>query len=151
MNTSLIAKRYAKGFFDFAKESHSYESLNDEMKSYLGIIQDNAELVSFLEDPFIPVEDKKHLLNNVFASYSEIFRNILSLLVEHKRYAFIPDVFHQFNGFVKESKGIYEVKLVLAQDLSDGQIENLVRKSDLLPKNASFEVSKEIDASIIGG
>ena len=51
MSRSKVAKRYAQGLLDFAKEANNTDVLYNEMKDVVKILSDSKDLVRFLAIP----------------------------------------------------------------------------------------------------
>ena len=58
MSRSKVAKRYAQGLLDFAKEANNTDVLYNEMKDVVKILSDSKDLVRFLAIPFIIIRKK---------------------------------------------------------------------------------------------
>ena len=66
MSRSKVAKRYAQGLLDFAKEANNTDVLYNEMKDVVKILSDSKDLVRFLAIPFIDHKKKIEAAKEVF-------------------------------------------------------------------------------------
>ena len=73
MSRSKVAKRYAQGLLDFAKEANNTDVLYNEMKDVVKILSDSKDWVRFLAIPFIDHKKnrgRKRSIQKFFIGYS---------------------------------------------------------------------------------
>ena len=55
----VVAKRYAKSFFDLAKEKNNLETTYKEINSFLEIFKSEITVLNFLNNPVLSYEKKR--------------------------------------------------------------------------------------------
>lgn len=147
-----ISKRYAKGLFDFAKESNTLDEIYSEINSISIVLKENKELRVLLASPILDDKKKASLLTSLFGGLSKDTLNFLLLLNKNRRVNLIGEIANQFTQLYNLSIEKHIVYLTIAEDLSEDiltQILEVGKKK--LSINNKVEVSKTIDPSIIGG
>lgn len=86
MEGSSLAKRYADGFLEYAKESIGFERGLEELKAVKNILRDNPDLKDFLESLEITYSEKCATLEKIFGeTFSSEMRHFLQLLLKKER------------------------------------------------------------------
>ena len=57
----VVAKRYAKSFFDLAKEKNNLEATYNEINSFLEIFKSEISVLNFLNNPVLSYKKKKEV------------------------------------------------------------------------------------------
>ena len=89
MSRSKVAKRYAQGLLDFAKEANNTDVLYNEMKDVVKILSDSKDLVRFLAIPFIDHKKKKEVAKEVFKNFSLATLNFIKLVISRSIYLLV--------------------------------------------------------------
>ena len=85
INSTKVAKRYAKALLDFAIEKKQEEELFQEVSSLVEVIHENPELRALLRSPIVKAEVKKNILQEIFSQRSSIMNIFFNILFENKR------------------------------------------------------------------
>jgi F-type H+-transporting ATPase subunit delta len=147
-----ISKRYAKGLFDFAKESNKLDEIYSEINSVSVVLQENKEIKILLASPILDDKKKSALLTSLFGGLSKDTLNFLLLLNKNRRANLMEEIANQFSHLYNFSIEKYIAHLTLAEDLDDDiltQILEIGKKKLSIHNNV--ELKKTIDRSIIGG
>ena len=97
MNTGLISVRYAKALLEFAKETNSVEEVYGEAKLLTLMFSKMGELRLVLENPVMPVSEKRKLiLNAAGGETSKAFCEFSELLLENKRENQVQNIMLKF-------------------------------------------------------
>jgi F-type H+-transporting ATPase subunit delta len=84
---SNISKRYARAFFDIAKEENQIEPYYKELDQFTLLISRNESLKDFLANPVFEQAVKKGVVDNLIAKLklSGMTANFIRLLVDKNR------------------------------------------------------------------
>ncbi|MGZ6275985.1 MAG: ATP synthase F1 subunit delta, partial [Syntrophales bacterium] len=87
MSSSNIAKRYARAFFDIAREDGLYEKYYNELTLFSSIVKNNKDLQELLLNPIFDQAEKRAVVDSLLAkiNISVITANFLKLLVDKRR------------------------------------------------------------------
>ena len=66
MKNLKIAHRYAKALFDLAQERKCLEIIHSNLQEISGLISQSKQLADFFEDPVIPFNKQKAILEDLF-------------------------------------------------------------------------------------
>ena len=148
---SIIAKRYAAGLFELAKDEQSLESILTETKFVRHLFEENEDFFSLLRQYQLGVKERKSILYKVFdGQLSQMMLNFLCLLIDKGRFGEVIQVCKEYAKFTNESMGIkagmvYSVELLTKQQLND--IEQAV--SHKLQQQVVLE--NRLDSRILAG
>jgi len=155
MTLSAVATRYAHALADVVTGSSSPLRAEDalaQLRAFETALRSSAELHNALTTPAVPLGRKRAVIQRIgyVLELSQITRNFLYVLVDHRRITLLPEILHSFELVVDERLGFARAEVVTASELSDalrqalsGELERLTGKRI----RARFAV----DASLIGG
>jgi F-type H+-transporting ATPase subunit delta len=104
LDTSL-AVRYANALFGAAKHQDCVEAVLEDMKSFITILSQHAQLKKIFFHPAIPPLEKKRLLDDIVKSqFTPVSRNFLSVLLYTKRINYISLVHETLVGIYNREK-----------------------------------------------
>jgi len=149
---SSIAKRYARAFFEIAKENNQLEKYCDELKSFVSILEDAKNLKEFLSNPIFDRTNKKVVIETVLQkiSISSITANFLKLLVDKQRIAILCDIVNCYREFMDIALKKVRVDVKTAFPLSALLTKNLQKGLEELT-GKKVEMTTVEDASLVGG
>lgn len=79
----LVQQRYAGAFYEVAKELQKEDAFLEELKFIDKVLTDNSDFMKVLKAPMISKEEKKSLIEKVFANQlSTSTFNFLKILVD---------------------------------------------------------------------
>ncbi|WP_027415213.1 F0F1 ATP synthase subunit delta [Aneurinibacillus terranovensis] len=148
---SAVAKRYARALFEVASEHKSIDATEQELAEITAIIKDNADLRKLLTHPKISADEKKQLMNSLFAGkISETTNKFINLLIERGRENDLTEMANYFTELSNEVRGIADATVITAKPLTQEEVNQLA-ESFGRKLNKTLRVKAEIDPSIIGG
>ena len=107
MLTSKVAKRYAQGLLDFTQESGNTASIFSEMKDVVKIFNESKELKNFFASPIIDAKKKTKAALEIFAQFSQLSKNLITLVIKQGRESHLQDIAQEFiNKVVREEHGM---------------------------------------------
>lgn len=152
MISSNIAKRYARAFFEIAKEDGLYEKYYQELTAFSSIINENEDLKELLLNPVFDQAEKRSVVNSILKKIdlSNMTANFLSLLVDKRRIGVLPDIEACYRKLMDDALRKIRVDVKTAFPLSSEISEKLQKRmEELTGKKVEMAVSE--DASLLGG
>ncbi len=150
MGLETSSKRYAKALISYGIENDNLDILFDEIVSLIKTLEDSEDLRSFISNPTISKEIKKKVLNDLTSESLPNTSSVINLLSQNNRVDMLLDV---CIGFVKQynvQKGIVEVTVTSAVDVSE-DLENSIKDYLQSLKNGKIKLTKKQDKSLIAG
>lgn len=133
-----VTSIYARAFADvvFSKRLDAAKIIR-ELNSLLATWQESVELRHVWENPAIPAEQKRRLLDAIDAQekISRPVRNFVAVLIDHRRVSLLPQIGRSFELEINQRLGFAEAEITSARDLNDrekrtleAQLEKLIGK-----------------------
>jgi F-type H+-transporting ATPase subunit delta len=151
---AAVSSRYARALADVVTggKMAGSESVEDQLKDFLGLLQESADLKNVLTSPAVKPKQKKSLLEALGAKlgFSLIARNFLFVLVDHKRIALLHEILPLFRVEMDDRQGMVQADVTSAAPLGDmerGALEAAVAKRTGKKVRATYQV----DPALIGG
>ena len=119
-----VTNTYARAFADVivARSFDAAKTLG-ELKSLLALVEESTDLLHVWENPAIPADQKRRLLDAIVTEQriSRPVRNFLAVLIDHRRMPFLPQIVQQFEHEIDQRLGFAEAEITTARDLNDGE------------------------------
>jgi len=122
---SNIARRYAQGIFQLAKEP-DLDSWRQELAQLEALLQDDVLRAAFA-NPSVTTPRRMELAQRLAPELRQETQNLLRLLIEHRRTSEMPAIRREFERMADEAAGIVNVALTTAVDLSDAEQQRYER------------------------
>lgn len=151
MLTSKVAKRYAQGLLDFSAETGSVQSIFDEMKDVIKIMEQSKELNSFFATPFIDAKKKQNAATQIFDKFSQTTKNFINLVIKQGRETQLKNIAQEYINKVEDINGIQRITLTSATQLSQENIENILKSTSLFDAGKKYDIKTTINPEILGG
>jgi len=151
MLTSKVAKRYAQGLLDFTQESGNTASVFAEMKDVVKVINDSKDLKNFFASPIIDAKKKAKAASQIFAQFSQVSQNLITLVIKQGRESHLQDIAQEFINKVEDLQGVQRVTLTVASELSQQNVESIVKSSSLVDSTKNYDLKIIVNPEIIGG
>ena len=151
MSEIRIARRYAKALFEKAHEDKAVETVVADVLNIQQACVNSQDLVVFLNSPMLRKGVKKDALSKIFASCSDLSKQLMMLMTDKNRESFIPAMADEFMVLYNKFKGITTAEVTSAVALSEQALQ-AVKKYVAQTSGANDVVLKQcIDPSVIGG
>jgi len=145
-----IARPYAEAAFAIAREEDRIDDWAQQLALLAAIVRDER-MSAIIKDPRVPEARLLELLVAVSEDRLDAgVRRFVKVLIDADRLAVAPEIATVFERARAEAKGIAEVELVTAYEVSEEQekrIEEAIRSRLGKP----VDMSKRVDAALIGG
>ena len=151
INSSKVAKRYAKALLDYSVEKAVEDAFFQEISSVVEVVRENPDLRALLHSPIVRMEIKHKVLQEVFSERSATLNLLIEILVENKRVSDLYDIAReyviQYNRY-KEKTTVY---LTTAVELPQRLKEQFVQKAIALSGRKNITLESKVEPQLIGG
>ena len=152
MSNARLASRYAKSLIDLAIEQNQLEKVYADMKYIQAVCKSNSDFVNVLRSPIIKADQKNSIINAITKDKVSLLTNSFTvLLVKKGRETDLPEMAIAFIEQYNTLKGIHQVTLTTAVDVSDDVKKSIEQKVKAESQFTSVELTTKTDESIIGG
>ncbi|MEI6847880.1 MAG: ATP synthase F1 subunit delta [Chlorobiaceae bacterium] len=152
MSSLIASRRYASALLSAAEEGHFLDQVIEELKQIREILANSRDLVHALRSPLINVDKKKHILEEVFKNVvGKQMHIFLTLTAKKKRAGLLPEIIDEFQILLDEKRGVLNVDVTSAVELSDDQVSELVNRLKLSTGKTirpTMVVNKELIAGV---
>jgi F-type H+-transporting ATPase subunit delta len=146
---SNVARRYAQGAFQLAREEHDLDSWRAELARLEALLQDDVLDAAF-HNPALSMQRRMELARMLAPELRPETENLLRLLVEHQRTAEVSAIRREYERLADEAAGIAEVTLTSAVDVSQADRERYERElAQRLGRQVRLHYRR--DPELIGG
>jgi F-type H+-transporting ATPase subunit delta len=143
------AKRYAQAAFELALERNELEGWQESLRKIVDLTKDE-ELIALLQNPRLPFDAKKNLLQTKLGEINPLALNLALLLVSKGRLRIGGDISQQYNDLLDAHRGIERAKVTTAFPLGDEESKAISnRLGEIVEQRVVIDA--QIDPSIIGG
>ena len=150
---SAVTSRYARAFTDVVLDMKlDAGKVIGELRTIADTAQGSVQLRRVWEDPSIPAEQKRGLLDAIVsrAAISRPVRNFIAVLIDHSRIGFLGQVIKDFEHELDARLGFAEAEITTVRDLNDAERRSLEAQVEKLTgKKVRARYSR--DGSILGG
>jgi len=151
---AAIASRYARALADAVTggKMAGADQVEDQLKGFLGLMQESADLRNVLTSPAVKPKQKKSLVETLGGKlgFSLLARNFLFVLVDHKRMALLHEILPLFRGEMDDRQGMVQADVTSAAPLGTDdrvKLEAAVAQRTGKKVRATYQV----DPTLIGG
>jgi F-type H+-transporting ATPase subunit delta len=149
MGRSISGRRHAQAVFRIALESDQLDRWQTDLATMATVLQD-AEIVSFLENPKVSLERKRDMLRRALGGIKPEAMNLAYLLVAKKRLRMVPSLVAEYRRLVYAHKGIVEADVVTAIPITYQEEERIGRDLAAIT-GKTVMLAATVDAEIMGG
>jgi F-type H+-transporting ATPase subunit delta len=125
---AIVTSRYARALVDVTfKMKLDPQQVLQQLRTFVDLVRDNQTLRVVWENPSIPAEQKRSLLDALVAR-AEILkpvRNFFAVLIDHHRMHQLEEIYRLFEREMNERLGFAEAEVLSARALSDQQKRDL--------------------------
>lgn len=152
MSNARLAGRYAKSLLDLAIEQGQLETVYADMKYVQEVCKASVELVNLLRSPIIKADQKNSILTAVTKDkVSVLTASFNVLLVKKGREGELPEMANAFIEQYNALKGIHQVTLTTAVEVSDDIKKSIEQKVKSSNEFGSVELTTQTNPDLIGG
>jgi F-type H+-transporting ATPase subunit delta len=151
MSEFKIASRYATALFSKAMDDKAIEAVMADILVVQQACKESDDLIVFLNSPMLKKSVKQSGLAKIFTSCSDLTKQLLHLMAEKNREAFIPAMTESFIGLYNDHMGITTAVVTSAVQLSDVALESVKKYVAQTSGANSVLLTQSIDPTVIGG
>ncbi len=148
-----VASTYARAFADvvFSQQMDAVRAISG-LQQIAALFQDSVELRRVWENPAVPAEQKRKLLDVIVQrdGIDKPVRNLIAVLIDHRRLPFLPRIVEQLEKEIDTRLGFAEAQISRARELGEQErhaLETQIAKTTGKKVRASYA----LDPSLLGG
>jgi F-type H+-transporting ATPase subunit delta len=155
MPISAVATRYANALADVVTAERTElapESALSELRVFETTLKESPELENALTTPAVAVSRKRAVVQRVTDALelSRVTRNLLFVLVDHRRISSLSDIIQSFEVVVDERLGFARAEITSASELTESQRTQLSGRLETL-SGKRIRARYSVDRELIGG
>jgi F-type H+-transporting ATPase subunit delta len=143
-------RRYAEAAFQLAERDGKVDPWQRDLALAAGLARD--ERVSrAVDSPAVPFGERRQAVEQLLGKLvSPQARNLALLLAKRGRFAILPEVSAEYDGLVRESRGIVAATVTTPAPLSAGDLAQVTARVEQLA-GAKAELTMATDPTLLGG
>jgi F-type H+-transporting ATPase subunit delta len=148
-----VASTYARAFADVILSAHlDVNQALTELRAMAALLTESAELRRVWGNPAIPAQQKRKVLDAIAQreGTSKQARNLIAVLIDHRRVQFLGPVIQQLEKELDARLGFAEAQITSSRELDDTEKRELeVQVGKLTGKKVRAKYGQ--DVSLLGG
>ncbi len=148
-----VASTYARAFADviFSARLDAARAMGG-LQQITTLFSESAELRRVWENPAVPVEQKRKLLDVIVQrdGIERPVRNLIAVLMDHRRLAFLPRIVEQLKKELDARMGFAEAQISSARELG-GDEKQVLEAQIAKTTGKKVRAKYGLDASLLGG
>lgn len=148
-----VASTYARAFADVVLDERLDASRAiGGLRQIARMVAESLDLRRVWENPAVPVEQKRHLLDAIVRSegIEKPVRNLVAVLIDHRRIPALSQIAEQLEKELDARLGFAEAQISSARELGDTEKRSLETQVEKLT-GKKVRAHFEHDASLLGG
>ncbi|HTW56987.1 MAG TPA: ATP synthase F1 subunit delta [Terriglobales bacterium] len=148
-----VASTYARAFADVVLDAHlDANRAIGGLRRIAGLLTESAELRRVWENPAVPSEQKRKLLDAIVhrEGIEHHVRNLVAVLIDHRRTPFLERIIQQLEKELDARLGFAEANITSARELGDAEKRGLEAQVEKLT-GKKVRAHFGMDASLLGG
>ena len=150
---SVITSRYARAFADVVYSLNlAPATVLHELYETVSVVHANPMLQRVWENPSIPAEQKRRLLDAIVErqQVSKTVRNFLAVLIDHRRVQQLAEIARQVESELNTRLGFAEADVTSARELSENEKRVLEARIETMT-GRKVRAHYATDRGILGG
>ena len=150
---AAVSSRYARAFADVVSHLKlDPPQVMQQLRALLEIFDSSPALRSVWDNPAIPAEQKRRVLDALVArlNLSKPVRNFGAVLIDHRRMGQLADIVGQVEAELDQRMGLAQAEISSARELSADERRALEAQVALLTGKA-VRAHYSTDGSLLGG
>ena len=149
MPVTTSAKRYAQAIFEIALESNKLKDWQSNLTKVAKLMQ-NEEFDGLAENPKVPFDLKKKLVEEQLGKTSPMVLNLVYLLISKGKLRIADQISEEYDRLVNEHYGIKKAEVTTAIPLDNTEAEKLGQQLESLV-GIKVSMNLKVDPDILGG
>ena len=148
---SQVAERYGQALFELAKESGELVRWGQQARGLAAVVEENPRLLDFFNAVKISAEEKKQMVNTLFAGQVDsMLVHFLDLLIDKKRTKHTVEILRQFISLENAERGVAEGVVYSARKLAKEDVAR-IEKAMAKRQGQNLELTNRVDPRLISG
>lgn len=149
MPHSNVARRYAQGVFQLARDEKDFDTWRQELARLEALLGDDVLKAAF-SNPAVTTSRRMELAKRLAPELKPQTENLLRLLIEHQRTREAPAIREEFDRIADEAEGIVHARLTTAIDLDKHELK---RYEEALARRLGRQVrlQHQVDPRLVAG
>lgn len=146
-----IIETYAQSLLDLATKSGILDAVEEDLEAVGAMLEREPGFPAFLSSPYFAEQTKRDLVRKVLAGrINNLTLNFLSVLIDHDRGAFLPEIIDRYTQLYRVHRGYQTVTAIVSHPLREDQKARLAE--DLTAAmHVKVDLDVHVDPSILGG
>lgn len=146
-----VSLRYARALFGLVDEAGTLEKADYGFAQIIELIRKHPEIKHLVSNSTISRAEKEDFIHKIFPADTEkILVNFIKVLVKKGRFSQVESIQKEFHKLFETKKGIKEVEVITAIELSD-EVQQKLRSALNKKLNAEIRLQLSVDKDLIGG
>ena len=147
-----LARKYSAAIFELAQEENKLEAYGQELAEISQNMFSSPEVVAFFANPQVQPEEKKAVLQKIFAKekISANIMNFMLLLVDKRRFVLLEAINDVYQELANKAQGIIIADVTTAFDLKPALAVKLGNKLTAV-SGRKVKLRTHLNKDIIGG
>lgn len=151
MIEKAVARRYARGLFDVAREQNQVDEVASDLQEVVATLRQEPELQRLLERQRVSTRSKKDLLSKLWQErVCRLVYCFLELLIDKHRERYLEAILEVYLDLVRDLKNITVAEIRTAFPL-DPQREAALQQALEVMTGKKIELRLNVDPELIGG
>ncbi len=150
MKSTKSAIRYAKALLELSIENSNLEEVSSDMKRIVDSSNETNDFKVFLNSPVIKTDKKIEIMKVLFIGFEKLSMSFIELITKNKREYLLIEIAEAYIYLLKKHQNIVPVSIRSARKLEKGTLNEILNKMKSQVEG-DFELSEEVDESLIGG
>jgi len=154
INVFGLDGRYATALYSAASKKGKLADVEKDLSTINSTLKTDSKFRDFLQNPLIPINEKKTILQKALSEkikVSELTLSLLGVMAENNRLKLLPHVARTFKKIMAASRGEIECTVITAKPVNDAAMKSEIEAALKGFSNAKLTINMEVDPSIIGG
>jgi len=150
MKSTKSAIRYAKALLELSIENSNLDEVSSDMKRIVESSNETNDFKVFLSSPVIKSDKKIEVLKVLFVGFEKLTSSFIDLITKNKREYLLVEIAEAYLYLLKKHQQIVPVSITSARKLEKETLNQILDKMKSHVEG-DFEVTEEVDESLIGG
>ncbi len=146
-----VEMTYGTALYEAASERKKTEQIRSEAEEVLQILENEPELLAFINYPVISAGEKKEVLRNIFeGNICEELLNFLYVLIDKRRMGALRRILRVYADMVDHEEGVSYGTVYSAVPLDEKRLAEIEEQTSKLLRE-KIKLTNEIDPEILAG
>jgi ATP synthase F1 delta subunit len=142
-------RRYAEAAFQLATRDGAVDAWQRDLALAAGLARDER-ITRAVDSPAVPFGERRKIVESMLEGHVPGVRNLALLLSERSRFRMLPAVSSEYDGLVRESRGIVAATVTTPAPLSEKELAAVKARVEQLA-GANVDLTTATDPGLLGG